>query len=72
MKKRTLGRILQIPTWILLIAIAIGFIYLSVTGYADQPGKSFIKYEVAVWIILLLYLIGRIMTQGKSEDFPSF
>jgi len=72
MKKRTLGRILQVPTWLLLIAVAIAFVYLSVVGYAGEPGKYFIKYGVAVWIILILYLIGRILAKGKSNDFPSF
>jgi Na+-translocating ferredoxin:NAD+ oxidoreductase RnfE subunit len=70
MRKKMLGRILQVPVWILLIAIFISFIYLSFKGYAGVSGKDFIKYGIFVWTIILLYLIGRIFENKK--DYPSF
>jgi hypothetical protein len=71
MKKRTLGIILQIPVWILLVAIFISFIYLSFAGYGEVPGSSFLKYALLIWIIIILYFIGRFL-QTKKNDYPSF
>jgi hypothetical protein len=70
MKKRTLGLIFQIPVWILLLVIFISFFYLWFTGgYAGMSGGQFFRYGLPIWIIIILYVIGRVLENKKDNPF---
>jgi hypothetical protein len=71
MKKKIWGMILQIPVWILLLAIFVSFIYLSVKGFGGQAGIFYLKYGLLIWIIIILYIIGKII-ERMSDEIPYY
>jgi len=69
MNKKMWGLILQIPVWLLLIVIFISFIWLSFTGYSGMTGGQFFRYGLPIWIIVILYVIGRVLENKKDLDY---
>lgn len=70
MNKKNWGWILQLPVFILLGILFISFIYLSFTGYGGITPRQFVKYGIPIWIIIILYIWGRILQTRK--DYPQF